>query len=103
MKGDIDDLMKQARQVQQQMEQARKKLDDSEWEGQAGAGMVRVTMTGCHDVRRVRIDPMLLSEDKTVLEDMLAAAVNDAVKKVEANSKQTLAGLASGFKLPFQI
>ncbi|MCY4425847.1 MAG: YbaB/EbfC family nucleoid-associated protein [Halieaceae bacterium] len=103
MKGSIGDLMKQAQQVQEKMEAAREKLANSEWEGQSGAGMVRVTMTGCYDVRRVKIDQLLMSEDREVLEDLLAAAVNDAVKKVEANSQQAMSGLASGFKLPFQL
>ena len=103
----MGDLMKQAQQMQENMQKAQEELANTELEGQAGAGMVKVVMTGRYDVRRVRIDDMVLGEDKEVLEDLLAAAVNDAVKKVEANNQNAMAGFASsmnlpdGFKMPF--
>ena len=107
MKGNIGDLMKQAQELQENMKKAQEELANTEVEGQAGAGMVSVVMTGRYDVKRVSIDDDVLGEDKEVLEDLLAAAVNDAVKKVESNSQSTMSGLASGlnipggFKLPF--
>ena len=108
MKNSIGDIMKQAQQMQENMQKAQQELADTELEGQAGAGMVKVIMTGRYDVKRVMIDDMVIGEDKEILEDLLAAAVNDAVKKVEASSQQTMAGFASGldlpagFKMPFQ-
>lgn len=100
MKPNLADLMKQAQQMQEQMQKAQAKLADAEVTGEAGAGLVKVVMTGRHDVRRVTIDPSLLSEDKEVLEDLLAAAVNDAVRRVEANSKDLLSGLTAGLNIP---
>lgn len=81
MKGNMGDLMKQAQEMQEKMQQAQAELANTEVEGQAGAGMVKVTMTGRYDVKRVAIDDMVMGEDKEVLEDLLAAAVNDAVKR----------------------
>ena len=102
MKGSLNDFMKQAQEMQQKMQQAQEQMANTEFEGQAGAGMIRVVMTGRYDVRRVHIDDAVLGEDKAVLEDLLAAAVNDAVKKVEANSQSALGGmLPPGFKLPW--
>ncbi len=102
MKGDLGDLMKQAQQMQEKMQQTQQELANTEVEGQAGAGMVKVVMTGRYDVRRVTIDEMVMAENKDLLEDLLAAAVNDAVKKVEANNKNALGGLLPpGFKMPF--
>lgn len=100
MKPNLGDLMKQAQQMQEQMQKAQAKLADAEVTGEAGAGLVKVVMTGRHDVRRVMIDPSLLSEDKEVLEDLLAAAVNDAVRRVEASSKDLLSGLTAGLNIP---
>ena len=101
----INDLMKQAKQMQEQMQQAQQELANQEVEGVSGAGMVKVVMNGRHDVRRVSIDPGLMSEDKEMLEDLLAAAVNDAVRKVEEGNRDALSGLAGGidlsnFKMP---
>jgi hypothetical protein len=102
VKGNISDLMKQAQEMQEKMQQAQQELASTEVEGQSGAGMVRVTMTGRYDVKRVVIDDMILGEDKEVLEDLLAAAVNDAVKKVEANNQNAMGSLLpAGFKMPF--
>ena len=101
MTGSLTDLMKQAQEMQQKMQQARDEMAQREFTGQAGAGMVTVIMNGHHDVRRVDIDPAVLSEDKTVLEDLLAAAVNDAVKKVEAGNRDALGGMMPpGFTFP---
>ncbi len=96
----LNDLMKQAQQLQEQMQTAQEKLASAEVTGESGAGLVKVVMTGRHDVRRVAIDPSLMSEDKEVLEDLIAAAVNDAVRKVEANSRDLLGGLTQGFQMP---
>ncbi|WP_372860589.1 YbaB/EbfC family nucleoid-associated protein [Spongiibacter sp.] len=107
MKADLNELMKKAAEMQQKMQQAQQELANKEVRGEAGAGLVKVTMTGRHDVRRVEIDDSLLSEDKEVLEDLLAAAVNDAVRKVEENNKGQMGDMLSGmgmpgdFKMPF--
>ena len=100
MKSDLGDLMKQAQQLQEQMQKAQEQLAAAEVIGEAGAGLVKVTMTGRHDVRRVTIDPSLLSEDKEILEDLLAAAVNDAVRRVEEKNRDLLAGMTQGLNIP---
>ena len=100
MKGSISDLMKQAQSMQADIQKAQEDLAKAEVRGEAGAGMVFVVMTGRHDVKSVSVDDSVLSEDKEVLEDLLAAAVNDAVRKVEARNKDTMSGLASGLDLP---
>ena len=86
--------------MQADIQEAQEDLAKAEVRGEAGAGMVSVVMTGRHDVKSVSIDDSVLSEDKEVLEDLLAAAVNDAVRKVEAQNKETMSGLASGLDLP---
>ena len=107
MKGGLDQLMKQAQKLQQDMQKAQEDLVNLEVEGQAGGSMVKVIMNGKHQVRRVHIDENLLSEDRDMLEDMIAAAVNDAVQKVEKASQDKMANMTSGlplppgFKLPF--
>lgn len=107
MKADLNELMKKAAEMQEKMQKAQDEMANREVLGESGAGLVKVTMTGRHDVRRVEIDPSLLSEDKEILEDLLAAAVNDAVRKVEESSKSELGdmlsgmGMPSGFKMPF--
>ena len=102
MKGNIGDLMKQAQEMQEKMQQAQEEAANTEVEGQAGAGMVKVIMTGRYDLKRVAIDDAVMTEDKEILEDLLAAAVNDAVKKVEANNQNAMGSLLpSGFKMPF--
>jgi DNA-binding YbaB/EbfC family protein len=100
MKPNIGDLMKQAQQLQEQMQQAQEKLANQEVTGESGAGLVKVVMTGRHDVRRVTIDPSLLKEDKEILEDLLAAAVNDAVRRVEDNSRNLMSSLTQGMNIP---
>ena len=107
LKGGLGNLMKQAQQMQENMQKMQEKLAAIEVEGQAGAGLVKVTMTCRHDVKRISIDDSLLSDDKEMLEDLVAAAVNDAVRKVEVTSQEKMAGatagmgLPPGFKMPF--
>jgi len=100
MKGQIAGLMKQAQQMQENLKKAQEEIAGMEVEGQAGAGMIKVVMTGRHDVKRVSIDPSLMSEDKDMLEDLIAAAVNDAVRRVEAATQEKMGGLTSGLGLP---
>lgn len=100
MKGGIGGLMKQAQQMQDNMKKMQEQLASVEVEGQAGAGMVKVTMNCRHDVKRVSIDDSLMSEDKEMLEDLLAAAVNDAVRRVEQTSQEKMSGFTSGLNLP---
>ena len=100
MKGGLGQLMKQAQKLQEDFQRAQNELASMEVVGEAGAGMVTVTMTGRHDVRSVRIDPALMGEDKEMLEDLIAAAMNDAVHKVEARTKDRFAGLGSALNLP---
>ena len=99
MKG-LNDLLKQAQQLQDQMRSVQEDIARQEVLGEAGGGLVRVTMTGRHDVRRVHIEPSLLAEDREVIEDLVAAAVNDAVRRVEALQRERLAGAAGGLSLP---
>ncbi len=100
MENLFGDMMNQAKKIQEQMQKAQQEIANAEYSGEAGAGMVRVVMTGRHDVKKVVIDEALLKEDKVLLEDLLAAAVNDAVRKVEVGSKEKLGGLAGGIDLP---
>lgn len=100
MKGGLGGLMKQAQQLQENMQKAQEELARMEVTGQAGGGMVSVVMTGRHEVRRVSIDPKLLGDDREMLEDLVAAAVNDAVNRVEAASRERFSGLTSGMQLP---
>ncbi len=100
MKPGLGDLMKQAQQVQEKMQRAQEELANLEVQGESGAGLVKVTMTGRHDVRRVHIDPSLLSEDKEILEDLLAAAVNDAVRRVERHQQEQMSDLTGGMSMP---
>lgn len=100
MKGGLGDLMKQAQEMQEKMQQAQQEIANLEVHGESGAGMVKILMTGRHDVRRVTIDPALMSEDKEILEDLLAAAVNDAVRKVEQQQQEHMSGLTSGISMP---
>lgn len=107
MKGGMGNLMKQAQEMQEKMQRVQEEVARAEVLGESGAGMVKVTMNGRHDVSKVEIDPSVMEEDKELLEDLLAAAVNDAVRKVESSSKEKMeeatAGLnlPAGFKMPF--
>ena len=102
MKGGIGNLMKQAQQMQANMEKAQQELANMEVTGQAGGGMVQIVMTGKHDVKRVSIEDTLFEDDKEMLEDLIAAAVNDAVRQVEKTTQERMSGmLPPGMKLPF--
>ena len=100
MKGGLGALMKQAQQMQENMKKVQAELATIEVEGQSGAGLVKVTMTCKFAVKRVSIDPSLVGEDKDMLEDLVAAAVNDAVAKVEATTQAKMAGFTAGLNLP---
>jgi DNA-binding YbaB/EbfC family protein len=100
MKGQLAGIMKQAQQMQDNMRKLQDELAGMEVEGQAGAGMVKVSMTGRHDVKRVRIDPSLLADDKEMLEDLIAAAINDAVRRVETAVQEKMSALTGGLGLP---
>ncbi|MBA6412087.1 YbaB/EbfC family nucleoid-associated protein [Parahaliea sp. F7430] len=100
MKGSMSDLMQQAQKMQEELQKKQQEMAQAEVTGEAAAGLVKVLMTGRHDVRRVTIDDSVLTEDKEVLEDLLAAAVNDAVRKVEANNRDAMSGLTAGMDLP---
>lgn len=106
MKGPLGDLMKQAQEVQAKLNELQEELASLEVTGESGAGMVKITMTGKHEVRGVEIDPSLRDEDKEMLEDLIGAAINDAVRRVEDANREKMssvafAGLPAGFKLPF--
>jgi DNA-binding YbaB/EbfC family protein len=106
-KGGMGNLMKQAQQMQEKMQKAQEELANSEVMGESGAGLVKITMTGRHDVKRVELDDSMMSEEKELLEDLLAAAVNDAVRKIEEKNQSQMSsmtagmGLPPGMKLPF--
>lgn len=107
MRGNLGNMMKQAQMMQENMRKMQENLASIEVEGQSGAGMVKVTMTCRHDVKRVDIDNSLIGDDKEMLEDLVTAAFNDAVRKVEATTQEKMSALTSGmglppgFKLPF--
>ena len=107
MKNQLAGLMKQAQQMQENMQRAQEELARIEVEGQSGAGLVKVVMTCRHDVKKVSIDPSLMGEDRDMLEDLIAAAFNDAVRRAEATTQEKMGGLTAGlpmppgFKLPF--
>jgi nucleoid-associated protein EbfC len=100
MKGQLAGLMKQAQQMQENMKKVQDEIAAMEIEGQSGAGMVKIVMTGRHDVKRVTIDAELMKDDKEMLEDLLAAAVNDAVRRVEAATQEKMAAVTAGLPLP---
>ena len=107
MMNNMGELMKKAQKMQEDMKKAQEEVAKTEVTGESGAGLVKVVMNGRHDVRRVEIDPSLMTEEKDILEDLLAAAVNDAVRRVEAHQKDKMSGMMSGmgipsdFKMPF--
>ena len=100
MKGQLAGLMKQAQQMQENMRKMQEQLATVEVEGQSGAGMVKVVMTCKHDVKRISIDPSLVGDDKEMLEDLVAAAVDDAVRRVEATVQEKMGGFTAGMGLP---
>ncbi len=100
MKAQLGQLMRQAQKMQENLKKAQDELGQLEVTGESGGGMVKVTMSCKHDVRRVAIDPGLLDDDKDMLEDLIAAAVNDACRKVEKTTQEKMSGLAGGMGLP---
>lgn len=107
MKGGMNNLMQQAQKMQQDLQKAQEEIANKELTGESGAGLVKVTMNGRHDARKVSIDPSLLQEDREVLEDLVAAAINDAVRRIENHQKEKMSGMTEGlgmppgFKMPF--
>ena len=100
MKGPLGNIMQQAQAMQENFKKAQEELAQIEVTGAAGGGLVEVVMTCRHDVRRIKIDDSLVSDDKEVLEDLIAAAVNDAVRRVEQASQEKMSGLTSGLNIP---
>jgi len=100
MKGGLGDLMKKAQEMQENMQKAQEELANMEVNGQSGGGMVTITMNGKHEVSRVKIDDSLIQEDRDMLEDMIAAAVNDATHKVSAASQDKMSSMTAGIPLP---
>jgi len=100
MKGGLGNLMKQAQLVQDNMKKLQEQLAAMEIEGQAASGKVRIVMTGRHEVKRVTIDPGLLSDDREMLEDLIAVAFNDAVRRVESFTQEKMASATAGMPLP---
>jgi DNA-binding YbaB/EbfC family protein len=100
MKGGLGNLMRQAQQMQENMQKAQAELADIEVTGESGAGMVKVTLNGRHEAKSIVIEPKLLGEDKDMLEDLLTSAINDAVRKVAARTQEKYSGLMSGMNLP---
>jgi DNA-binding YbaB/EbfC family protein len=106
-KGGMGNIMKQAQKMQEEMQKAQEEVARAEVTGEAGAGLVSILMNGRHDVKRVSIDESLMEEDKEILEDLIAAAINDAVRKVESNTQDKMGkitqgmGMPPGFKMPF--
>ncbi|MBS1269195.1 MAG: Nucleoid-associated protein YbaB [Gammaproteobacteria bacterium] len=100
MKGGLGNLMKQAQEMQENMRKAQEELANVEVTGQAGGGMVAVVMTCRHDVKRIQIDESLMGDDKEILEDLVAAAMNDAVRKAEQTAQEKMSGLTGGMNIP---
>ncbi|MFI9651346.1 YbaB/EbfC family nucleoid-associated protein [Guyparkeria halopsychrophila] len=100
MKGGMGNLMKQAQAMQENMQRMQEEVAKMEVEGQSGGGLVKVTMTGKHEARRVSIDPSLLEDDKDMLEDLIAAAINDAARRIEQEQQEKMAGMTGGMNLP---
>jgi len=100
MKGAMGNMMRQAQKMQEDMKKAQEEVANMEAEGQAGGGMVKVLMNGRHELRKVEIDDSLMSDDKEMIEDLLAAAVNDAVRKIEQMSSERMSSVTAGLNLP---
>ena len=100
MKGGMGNLMKQAQAMQENMQRMQEEVAKMEIEGQSGGGLVKVTLTGKHEARRVEIDPSLLEDDKEMLEDLVAAAINDAARRIEEEQQEKMAGVTGGMNLP---
>jgi len=100
MKGGLGNLMKQAQQMQANVQKAQEEIANMEATGESGGGLVKVTLTGRHEARRVVIDDSLIGDDKDMLEDLIAAAINDAAHKIDALSQEHMAGMTAGMNLP---
>ena len=100
VKGALGNLMKQAQRMQEEMQRAQEQIAAMEVTGEAGAGLVKITINGRHDVKAVKIAPELMGEEVSMLEDLLAAAVNDAVRRVETTTQERMAGFTAGLQLP---
>jgi len=100
MKGGLGGMLKQAQKMQEELKKSQERLAHEEVTGEAGGGMVKVTMTGRHEVKRIEIDPSLMGDDKEMLEDLLAAAVNDTVRRVGEMVQENMAEITSGLPLP---
>lgn len=100
MRGNFGNMMKQAQAMQANMQKAQAEIATIEVVGESGGGMVKVTMTGQHNVKRVQLEPAIVSEDREMLEDLIAAATNDAVKKVETRIQEKMASVMGGMQLP---
>ena len=99
-KGGMGNIMKQAQQMQEKMQKAQEELQSIEVIGESGAGMVKVTMTCNHNVRRVAIDPSLMDDDKEMIEDLVAAAINDAVRRVQSTTQERMSSVTGGMQMP---
>lgn len=100
MKGALGDMMKKAQEMQENMQKAQKELANKEVVGESGGGLVKVLMRGTHEVNRITIDPSLIGDDKDMLEDLIAAAINDAVHKVEKTNREAMQEMTAGLNLP---
>lgn len=100
MKGGLGNIMKQAQEMQENMRKAQEELAKLEVTGSSGGGMVSVVMTCRHDVRKITIDDSLMEDDKEMIEDLVAAAVNDAVRKIEETTKEKMGGMMGGLNIP---
>lgn len=100
MKGGMGNMMRQAQKMQEDMQKAQEEIANMEVEGQSGGGMVKVLMNGRHELRKVELDASLMSDDKEMIEDLVAAAVNDAVRKIEQQSSEKMGGVTEGLNLP---
>jgi hypothetical protein len=100
VKGGLGNILKQAQKMQDELQKTQEKLAQEEVAGESGGGMVKVTMNGRHEVKRIEIDPSLMEDDKEMLEDLVAAAVNAAVQRVGEKVQENMAGLTSGLQLP---
>ena len=100
MKNGLSNIMKQAQRMQEEMQKAQERLGAEEVTGEAGGGMVKIVMNGKHEVRRVEIDPSLMEDDKEMLEDLVAAAVNDAAHRIAEKAQESMSGLTAGLPLP---
>jgi len=100
MKNGLGGMLKQAQKLQEEMKKSQERLATEETTGEAGAGLVKVTMNGRHEVKRVEIDPSLMADDKEMLEDLIAAACNDAARRVSEKAQESMAELTAGLPLP---